>query len=215
MSKSLEHFKGKFITFEGIEGVGKTTHLEFVASKIEASGIEVVTTREPGGTEIAEAIRSVLLSHYEETMVDDTEMLLLFASRAQHVARVIKPALEAGKCVLSDRFTDASYAYQGGGRGIALSRIAELENWVQGNLRPDLTFVFDAPAEVGLRRARGRGDIDRIEQEEMVFFERVRKVYLERASSNPSRYRIVEASQPLNDVQKVLTWILEEDLSLV
>jgi len=161
-----------------------------------------VLTREPGGTPLAERIRELLLTPADEPMAVDTELLLVFAARAQHLAQVIRPALERGAVVLCDRFTDATYAYQGGGRGLSIERIAQLEAFVQGELRPDLTLIFDLPVEVGLARAAARGRLDRFEQEGLRFFESVRRAYLERAKAAPSRYRIIDAGQPLNVVQQ-------------
>lgn len=199
----LKNCAGKFITFEGIEGVGKSTHIQFVAAALQEVGVPVVTTREPGGTEIAEEIREVLLMHHAETMTPTTELLLMFAARAQHIAKIIKPALLDGKCVLCDRFTDATYAYQGGGRGIYLQNILQLETLVQGELRPDLTILLDATdIDLCLTRARGIGTGDRIEIEEHSFFERARKIYLARANGNPTRFRIFDATKPLADVQQ-------------
>lgn len=199
----LKNCAGKFITFEGIEGVGKSTHMQLVTTALQQADVEVVTTREPGGTEIAENIRSVLLTHYHETMTPITELLLLFAARAQHIAKVIKPALQDGKCVLCDRFTDATYAYQGGGRGIYLQNILQLENLVQGDLRPDLTILLDAAdIDLCLTRAKGIGTGDRIEIEEHSFFERARKIYLARANGNPARFRVIDATKSLDEVQQ-------------
>lgn len=194
--------RGVFITFEGVEGAGKTTNIEFIAEKIKQAGIEIVSTREPGGTKVGEAIRSTLLSKDLPEMHHDTELLLMFAARAEHIQRVIIPALEAGKWVLCDRFTDASYAYQGGGRGIDISRISALESWVQGDLRPDYTFLFDLDAETGLSRARSRGETDRFEQQHIDFFNRVRDQYLKLADANQKQYRIIHAQHDLETVQE-------------
>ncbi|WP_126454918.1 dTMP kinase [Sulfuriflexus mobilis] len=193
--------KGRFITIEGTEGVGKTTNIEFIHSLLKEAGREVVLTREPGGTPIGEEVRELLLGHKHDGMSDDTELLLMFAARAEHLDKVIRPALEAGKDVLCDRFTDATYAYQGGGRGIALEHIAVLENWVQGELRPDLTLLLDVPVAIGLQRAGQRSAPDRFEKEKHEFFERVRQMYLQRARAESQRYRIIDASQPLDAVQ--------------
>ncbi len=194
--------KGLFLTLEGPEGAGKSTNREYLAERLRASGVDVVLTREPGGTPLAERIRELLLTPADEPMAVDTELLLVFAARAQHLAQVIRPALERGAVVLCDRFTDATYAYQGGGRGLSIERIAQLEAFVQGELRPDLTLIFDLPVEVGLARAAARGRLDRFEQEGLRFFESVRRAYLERAKAAPSRYRIIDAGQPLNVVQQ-------------
>lgn len=192
---------GLFITLEGPEGAGKSTNREYLAELLVQAGIEVVLTREPGGTPLAERIRELLLAPDSEIMAVDTELLLMFAARAQHLAGVIRPALARGAVVLCDRFTDATYAYQGGGRGLAYERIAILEQFVQGDLRPDLTLVFDLPVEVGLARAAARGKLDRFEQEQQSFFEAVRQTYLARAAQAPERYRILDAAQPLSQVQ--------------
>ncbi|MGK9047006.1 dTMP kinase [Stutzerimonas chloritidismutans] len=194
--------KGLFVTLEGPEGAGKSTNREYLAERLRACGVDVVLTREPGGTPLAERIREMLLTPADEPMAVDTELLLVFAARAQHLAQVIRPALERGAVVLCDRFTDATYAYQGGGRGLSIERIAQLEAFVQGELRPDLTLIFDLPVEVGLARAAARGRLDRFEQEGLRFFESVRRAYLERAKAAPSRYRIIDAGQPLNVVQQ-------------
>lgn len=194
--------KGLFVTLEGPEGAGKSTNREYLAEHLRACGVDVVLTREPGGTPLAERIRELLLTPADEPMAVDTELLLVFAARAQHLAQVIRPALERGAVVLCDRFTDATYAYQGGGRGLSIERIAQLEAFVQGELRPDLTLIFDLPVEVGLARAAARGRLDRFEQEGLRFFESVRRAYLERAKAAPSRYRIIDAGQPLNVVQQ-------------
>ncbi|WP_107329078.1 dTMP kinase [Metapseudomonas otitidis] len=199
---------GLFITLEGPEGAGKSTNRDFIASRLRERGVEVLLTREPGGTPLAERIRELLLAPSDESMAVDTELLLMFAARAQHLDRVIRPALEAGQVVLCDRFTDATYAYQGGGRGVSMARIAELERFVQGSLRPDLTLVFDLPVEVGLQRAAARGRLDRFEQENRSFFDAVRQTYLERAAQAPERYRVIDAAKPLADVQSYLDALL-------
>lgn len=200
----------KFITIEGIEGVGKSTNINWIRQCLEQAKIDFILTREPGGTPIAEAIRQIFL-YTNEPMVNHTELLLMFAARAEHIARVIKPALLAGKWVICDRFTDASYAYQGAGRGISDTEIAALEQWIQGDLRPDLTFLLDAPVSISLHRAKNRGgDLDRIETEEIEFFERVRAGYLARAAQYPERYRVIQADQPLEQVQQSIQQILEK-----
>jgi dTMP kinase len=201
---------GLFITLEGPEGAGKSTNREFLAERLRSHGIEVVLTREPGGTPLAERIRELLLTPSDETMGVDTELLLVFAARAQHLEGVIKPALARGAVVLCDRFTDATYAYQGGGRGLPEARIAQLENFVQGDLRPDLTLVFDLPVEVGLTRAAARGRLDRFEQEQRSFFEAVRQTYLQRAKAAADRYKVIDASLPLAEVQANLDKLLPE-----
>ncbi|HET8711946.1 MAG TPA: dTMP kinase [Spongiibacteraceae bacterium] len=205
----MAHARGVFITVEGGEGVGKSTNLAFVAEQIRAHGYELVTTREPGGTSIAESIRRLILDHHEESMAEMTELLLVFAARAQHIERVIKPALAAGKWVLCDRFTDATYAYQGGGRGLDVQAISALEHLVQRDLRPDVTLLLDAPIEVGAARVAQRGATDRLESEQKVFFERVRNSYLERARAEPQRFHVIDAAQLLADVQTQLRSVLD------
>jgi dTMP kinase len=203
---------GLFITLEGPEGAGKSTNREYLAARLREQGVEVVLSREPGGTPLAERIRELLLAPSDEPMDSDTELLLVFAARAQHLARVIRPALASGAVVLCDRFTDATYAYQGGGRGLDEARIAELERFVQGELRPDLCLVFDLPVEVGLSRAAARGRLDRFEQEGRDFFEAVRHTYLRRAEAAPARYRVLDAAQPLEAVQRSLDALLPDIL---
>jgi dTMP kinase len=205
--------KGKFITVEGIEGVGKTTNIAFIDKLISTAGKEVVLTREPGGTPLGEAIRGLLLDPQYTGMNADCELQLMFAARAEHLAEVVWPAMEAGQWVLCDRFTDATYAYQGGGRGIDVERIARLEQWVQGDFRPDLTLLLDVPVEIGLERAGNRGALDRFEQEEVAFFERVRQAYLEMARTHDGRYRVIDASQPLEAVQRQLAEELQPELT--
>ncbi|KXG81563.1 dTMP kinase [Pseudomonas mosselii] len=195
---------GLFITLEGPEGAGKSTNRDYLAARLREHGVDVVMTREPGGTPLAERIRELLLAPSEERMAVDTELLLMFAARAQHLAEVIRPALARGAVVLCDRFTDATYAYQGGGRGLPVERIAILEAFVQGELRPDLTLVFDLPVEVGLSRAAARGRLDRFEQEGQAFFDAVRQAYLQRAGQQPQRYRLLDAAQPLSAVQQAI-----------
>ena len=194
--------KGQFITLEGGEGVGKSTNLHFIRHWLEQRGQLVTVTREPGGTEVAEAIRNLLLTQHEEPLAVSTELLLMFAARAQHLQQLIRPALAEGRWVLCDRFTDATYAYQGGGRGVETETIAWLENWVQGELRPDLTLVLDAPIDIGMQRAKHRGELDRFESEQRAFFERIRQCYLKRAAQYPQRYRVIDASLPLAEVQR-------------
>lgn len=196
--------RGLFITLEGPEGAGKTTNRAYLAEQLQAQGLSVVLTREPGGTALAEQIRNILLAPHDETMATDTELLLMFAARAQHLAQIILPALNDGKIVICDRFTDATYAYQGGGRGLDCSRIALLEQFVQGDLRPDMTLLFDLPVADGMARAVARGKLDRFEQEQQDFFEAVRQAYLQRASDDPERFRLVNAQLALPDVQKSL-----------
>jgi dTMP kinase len=192
---------GLFITLEGPEGAGKSTNREYLAERLREQGIDVLLTREPGGTPLAERIRELLLDPSDEPMAADAELLLVFAARAQHLQQVIRPALAKGSVVLCDRFTDATYAYQGGGRGLSIERIAQLEQFVQGELRPDLTLIFDLPVEIGLARAAARGRLDRFEQEGRGFFEAVRQAYLQRAEQAPQRYRVLDAGQTLAQVQ--------------
>jgi len=202
-----------FITIEGGEGGGKSTNIAFIKEHLENTGRKVIITREPGGTKLGEKIREVLLNPDHKGMDDGTELLLMFAARAQHLAEVIKPAIAKGIWVLCDRFTDATYAYQGGGRGISEKRISVLEQWVQGDLRPDLTLLFDLPIEVGMKRAGERADLDRFEQEKMTFFENVRISYLAMARMYPNRYRILNAEQNLDQVQRDIKAIFDMELS--
>src|SRR5574343_43695 len=185
---------GRFITLEGGEGVGKSTNLQFIQQLLQQRQLDVVLTREPGGTELAEKIRRLLLEQHSEAITEQAELLLVFAARAQHIQHVILPALQQGRWVLSDRFTDATYAYQGGGRGMDIQTVAWLENTIQGVLRPDLTLLLDAPLDVGMLRAQQRGKLDRFESEQRDFFERVRQAYLQRAIQEPQRYKIIDAS---------------------
>jgi len=192
---------GKFITLEGIEGVGKTSNLNFIREQLEAAGHDCIVTREPGGTSLGELLRELLLSHSDENMSPDAELLMMFAARAEHLSKVIRPALEAGKTVLCDRFTEATYAYQGGGRQLDVGKISDLETWVQGDLRPDLTVVLDAPVEVGRARAGSRSAPDRIEKERDDFFQRVREAYIDLSEQNPKRICLIDASVELDAVQ--------------
>ncbi|MBK1722021.1 dTMP kinase [Thiocystis violacea] len=195
--------RGRFITLEGIEGAGKSTQIEPLAAHLRQRGLEVVTTREPGGSPLAERLRAVLLDPEHAEMGETAELLLMFAARAEHLEKTIRPALARGAWVISDRFTDATYAYQGGGRGIDLARIAVLEDLVQGALRPDLVLLFDLPPAVGLERARQRpGRADRFESEAERFFEATRGVYLARAEAAPERYRILDATRSLGEVSE-------------
>ena len=194
--------RGRFITIEGIEGVGKSTNLAFLESLIRQQGIEPVLTREPGGTASGERIRELLLAHGDDRISPETELLLFFAARALNLDNVIRPALKAGQWVLCDRFTDASRAYQGAGRGVSGDRIEALATWVHAGTEPDLTLLFDAPVAVGLARAADRGETDRMESERAEFFERVRAAYLDLARSEPERIRVIDASRSLADVQQ-------------
>jgi dTMP kinase len=199
---------GKFITVEGIEGVGKSTNIAHIRGLIEAAGIDVVITREPGGTPLGEAIRGLLLDPRYTGMSPDCELQLVFAARAEHLDKVIWPALGRGQWVVCDRFTDATYAYQGGGRGIDTGKIARLEQWLQGDFRPDLTVLLDVPVAIGLTRAGKRGALDRFEQEHIGFFERVRQAYLDLAARHDGRYRVIDASLPIDSVQRQLDEVL-------
>jgi dTMP kinase len=205
--------RGLFLTVEGVEGVGKSTNIDFIADKLKAADIPFVLTREPGGTPLAEGVRELLLQRRQESVSENTELLLMFAARAQHIDQVIEPALNDGCWVVCDRFTDATYAYQGGGRGVPVNKIADLERWVQGDLRPDFTVLLDAPVELGLRRARQRAELDRFEQETLGFFESVRDAYLAMAKAEPGRYRLIDASQPLEGVQHDLSVVLDYMIS--
>lgn len=205
--------RGKFITVEGSEGVGKSTNVEFLAAAIRERGFAVICTREPGGTPIAERIRQILLEHGEEPLPDIAELLLFFASRSLHICNKIRPALEAGKWVICDRFTDASRAYQGSGRGLDMQRINLLADWVQDDLQPDLTLLLDAPAEVGMQRAVQRGATDRLESEQISFYERVRTGYLELADAHPERFVVVDAARALVQVQASIGAVLEQFFS--
>lgn len=200
--------KGIFITLEGIEGVGKTTHASYIAELLGKSGREIVLTREPGGTGTGEEIRKILLHKQQYALCARSELLLMFAARAQHLQEIIEPALEKGNIVLCDRFTDASYAYQGGGRGIPLLQIQSLEQWVQGSLRPDITLLLDVDVKTGLHRAGVRSDADRFESETMVFFESVRKSYLDIAKAEPARVSVIDASGTIEEVQNNIFKVL-------
>ncbi len=201
--------RGKFITIEGTEGVGKTTNIEFIQAWLEAKNLAFVCTREPGGTPLAEQIRGLLLAPREEQVSSTAELLLMFAGRAQHLHQVIEPVLAEGAWILCDRFTDATYAYQGAGRNMRTDLIAELEMLVQGSLRPDLTLILDIPVEQGLKRASERSEPDRFEQEQVAFFERVRQGYLEIAAADPDRCVVIDASRPLESVQRQISVALE------
>lgn len=202
--------RGAFITIEGIEGAGKSTCMQVLADEIEARNIPLLQTREPGGTELGEALRMLLLGHRHTGMADDTELLLMFASRAEHIQRRIQPALGRREWVLCDRFTDATYAYQGAGRGIASDRIRILEEWVQSGLKPDLTLLLDLPVEQGLERAGRRSDPDRFESETLAFFERVRGGYRNIALAEPGRVRVIDASRDLDEVSASIRAVIME-----
>ena len=203
---------GQFITVEGVEGAGKSTQLSFVQTYLQQAGINLTVTREPGGTPLGEEIREILLQPRADGMDGKTELLLMFAARAEHLAQKILPALEKGEWVLCDRFTDATYAYQGGGRGLDKSLILDLENIVQGSHRPNLTIYLDLPVEIGLERARQRGELDRFEQEEIQFFENVRQAYLDRAGQLPDIYRVIDAAQSIEDVTQQIKLALDDFL---
>ncbi len=205
--------EGKFITLEGGEGVGKSTNLSFIKKQLEKKGINVITTREPGGTTFAEKIRVLLLENREEKVSEQTELLLMFAARAQHIYHIIQPALSQGKWVLCDRFTDATYAYQGGGRSMDMQMISWLEDKIQGTLRPDLTLLLDAPIDVGIDRANKRGELDRFESEKRSFFERVREVYLQRAQKFPEQIKVINANQALDKVQGEISFQIQKLLT--
>ena len=204
--------KGLFITLEGIEGAGKSTVVDFIEDFLTKEGHDVIKTREPGGTVIGEQIREILLKNENYTLTYDTELLLVFSARAQHIQEVILPALSLGKIILCDRFTDASYAYQGGGRGIDASRINLLEKWVQGDLRPNLTLLFDLDVSIGMQRTKERSNADRFEREEINFFEKIRNTYLERAKNEPQRFRIINSASSLENVKEQIVTILKDFL---
>lgn len=205
--------RGSFITLEGIEGAGKTTCMSQVRNLLKQASIDFLETREPGGTQLGEDLRQLLLGHKHTGMSDDAELLLMFASRAEHLQQKILPALDEGRWVLCDRFTDATYAYQGGGRGIAFSRIEVLENWVQSGLKPDLTLLLDLPVVQGLERAGKRSVPDRFESEAMGFFDKVRQSYLQLAAREPERIRIIDSSQALDAVLAQITTTVNNFLS--
>lgn len=204
----MQNKKGLFITVEGIEGAGKSTAIQFLQQKLAQTMISFILTREPGGTEIAESIRKILLQHYTEKMTAHTELLLFFAARAQHIETVIKPALQAKQWLICDRFTEASYAYQGGGRQIDLKFIAQLEKQIQADLQPDVTILLDLPIHMIAKRISQRNILDRIEQEQLDFFQRVREVYLQRAALFSKRFHVIDASQNLNMVKQQLNDLL-------
>jgi dTMP kinase len=206
--------KGCLITLEGIEGAGKSSHMQFIAEKLQRAGNEVLLTREPGGTGLGEGIRELLLKKNEEAMFEETELLLMFAARAQHVQQVILPAMTEGKMVICDRFTDSSYAYQGGGRGISIEKIRQLEAWLfSGGLsgfKPDLTLLLDLSVETGLSRAKARGEADRFEIETVIFFQNARDTFLSIAHDEPDRVKIIDAEQQLEIVQSSILEVLVE-----
>lgn len=197
--------KAKFITFEGVDGAGKSTHLAWFADTLRQRGLDVLVTREPGGTPVGEALREILL---HQPMHAETEALLMFAARCEHVKQVIQPALQRGTWVISDRFSDASFAYQGGGRGVAVAKLEQLEGWVHANLQPDLTLLFDIPVEIARQRLSNNLSLDRFEQEQGQFFDRVRQAYQARVRMNPGRYAVIDASQTLQEVKANLEKII-------
>jgi len=195
----------KFITFEGVDGAGKSTHLAWFADALRQRGHDVIVTREPGGTPLGEQLREILLN---QPMSIGTEALLMFAARLEHIEQVIKPALHAGKWVVSDRFSDASFAYQGGGRGLDWGKLSQLEKWVHPDLQPDLTLFFDVPVEIARQRLTNNASLDRFEQEQADFFERVRAGYHRRVSQNPQRYIVIDAAQSLDIIKQKLEEII-------
>ena len=195
----------KFITFEGVDGAGKSTHLAWFADALRQRGPDVIVTREPGGTPLGEQLREILLN---QPMSIGTEALLMFAARLEHIEQVIRPALHAGKWVVSDRFSDASFAYQGGGRGLDWGKLSQLEQWVHPNLQPDLTLFFDVPVEIARQRLTNNASLDRFEQEQADFFERVRAGYHRRVSQNPQRYIVIDAAQSLDIIKQKLEEII-------
>tara|TARA_R110002110_G_scaffold14698_1_gene67617 strand:+ start:33825 stop:34472 length:648 start_codon:yes stop_codon:yes gene_type:complete len=205
--------RGLFITVEGGEGVGKSTNMALLENYLSEHGVEFVMTREPGGTRLGEDVRALLIEPREPEIVPMAELLLIFAARAQHIEQVIEPALRAGKWVVCDRFTDSTYAYQSGGRRVAPDSVRRLEALVQGQLRPDYTLLLDAPVGVGMARAEARGELDRFEQEQADFFERVRQTYLQLATEGSGRYRVIDASAPLDEVQGQLLQVCQELLT--
>ncbi|MCS5590984.1 MAG: dTMP kinase [Gammaproteobacteria bacterium] len=202
--------QGKFITIDGVEGAGKSTQIDFICSYLQEKGVEVVRTREPGGTELGEKIRELLLGVETGAMCSDTELLLMFSARNEHIQSKIKPALAQGKWVVSDRFTDASFAYQGGGRLLDMARIEVLESWVLGEFRPDLTLLLDLSVDIGMVRIEARSAKDRIEQEERAFFERVRQVFIDRSQQYPKRIKLVDASVSIGEVSQQIHFYLEQ-----
>ncbi len=211
--KETASTKGKFLTIEGTEGVGKSTNIAFIQQYLKGQGIDLLVTREPGGTPLAEEIRELLLANRDETMNETAELLLVFAARSQHLHQVILPALKKGVWVLCDRFTDATYAYQGGGRGLDSQLIANLEQQVQGDIRPDLTLLLDIDVKVGLSRASQRGELDRFENEKISFFDKVRQTYLHLAEKHAARYAVIDAATSLEDVQAEIKRHLDQFLS--
>ncbi len=197
--------RGKFITLEGMDGAGKSTHIPNIIAALKAQGLEVVSTREPGGTRLGEQLRALLL---HDAMHPETETLLMFAARREHIANVIEPALKRGAYVLSDRFTDATYAYQCGAKGVNSTKIKQLEKWVQGSLQPDMTLLFDVPVEISMKRLTTAREPDKFEREDAKFFEKLRQAYLIRAQENPARFRVINANQALDKVKVIVEEII-------
>jgi dTMP kinase len=197
--------RGKFITLEGMDGAGKSTHIPNIIAALKARGVEVISTREPGGTRLGEQLRALLL---HDAMHAETETLLMFAARREHIANVIEPALKRGAYVLSDRFTDATYAYQCGAKGVATNKIKQLEKWVQGKLQPDLTLLFDVPVEISMKRLTAAREPDKFEREDAKFFEKLRQAYLTRAKETPTRFRLIDANQALDKVKVLVEEII-------
>ena len=197
--------RGKFITLEGMDGAGKSTHIPHIIAALKTRGVEVVSTREPGGTRLGEQLRALLL---HDAMHPETETLLMFAARREHIANVIEPALKRGAYVLSDRFTDATYAYQCGAKGVASSKIKQLEKWVQGNLQPDMTLLFDVPVEISIKRLSSAREPDKFEREDAKFFEKLRQAYLTRAKENPTRISVIDANQTLDKVKALVEEVI-------
>ena len=205
MNSPQQNTKGRFITLEGIDGAGKSTHLSWIAEQLRVRCPEVVVTREPGGTPLGEKLREVLL---KQTMHPETETLIMFAARREHLDKVILPALARGAWVIADRFSDATFAYQGGGRGVSPDKLEVLERWIQQGLQPDLTLLFDVPVAIAKKRLSGNARFDRFEREQEVFFENVRSAYLERAARYPRRFRLIDATQSIEQVKKQLQQII-------
>ena len=204
--------RGKFITLEGMDGAGKSTHIPNIIAALKTRDVEVVSTREPGGTRLGEQLRALLL---HDAMHPETETLLMFAARREHIANVIEPALKRGAYVLSDRFTDATYAYQCGAKGVASTKIKQLEKWVQGNLQPDMTLLFDVPVEISMKRLSSAREPDKFEREDAKFFEKLRQAYLTRAKENPARFRVIDANQTLDKVKAEVNKMLEEIITTI
>ena len=201
--------RGKFITIDGVEGAGKSTQITFICDYLKAKGVNVILTREPGGTDVGEKIRTLLLSNSTGKMHADTELMLMFAARNEHIQNKIMPALKQGDWVLSDRFTDASYAYQGGGRGLDVERIAQLEQWVLQDFTPDMTLLLDVPVEIGMSRVESRGKKDRIELEATDFFNRVRQAYIDRSEQFPERIKLIDSSQTVEHTKQQIKVVLD------